>query len=211
MLLEADTEECKAADVDGNNAVSVAELVNAVNASLFGCFVTPPSRTQTPTRTNTRPRPSSTPKATRTMTPTKTHTRTPTLRPTVRFGCPTKFSDHPGGWVCVFEGRYNETCGKPDFRGTFETRESGVRINLGEPPIFYLRGVATGPGSAQLLESSASPEFKEPVHTLTEVTAQLSQDGKSLEISTHPFWGLLVLGRCAFDRYEGDFIRVNIR
>lgn len=73
---------CPAFDANGNGSVAINELVTAVNNNLYGCGVTPPTRTFTPTRTET---PTLTPTS---VPPTATATNPPvsTLDGGVLFG-----------------------------------------------------------------------------------------------------------------------------
>ncbi len=71
-------------DFDGDNAVSISELITAVRSALDGC---PPPDTPTPTSTPTStPTATATPTATNTPTSTFTATATPTETPLPRCG-----------------------------------------------------------------------------------------------------------------------------
>lgn len=210
LSLRTTSAACDAADENKDGHVSVAEVIKAVNAASWGCFVTPPTRTPTPrftttpTSTPTQPVPTRTPKPTRTKTNTRTRTPTPTRRPTPPFGCPTDLTDTESEVVCVFEGSYNDSCGPRTYRLSLGFVNSRLHLVQHPSPTLFFRVQPTSEHSAQLVDFDTFCPFRRPFEFEGEVL--VSEDGRSVRIDFEPF---LTAGRCEFDIYRGEFIGVE--
>ncbi|HVM96635.1 MAG TPA: hypothetical protein VMT89_09615 [Candidatus Acidoferrales bacterium] len=174
-------------DLNGDNEVTIDELITAVNASLNGCpaAVTP---TASPT-----PRP------------------TPTAAPVT--GCTLRF-DQSGGDFCMFIGHINTACGNQSIPVSFSSLPGlGVFLAMTPPGADCTQGqcytflaTPTTGTTANLTHWSNSlfdPYFQ---HTLSG-DVELSGDGETLTVTptSTPF----SISGCPFVEFDGTYRSVN--
>jgi len=173
---------------DGSPALTVDELVGAINKSLGGCEVAPATPTTTPTAT-----------ATVTHTPTPRPTVTPTRPPSCRSGFTTR-----GTNLCSFRGRFNLGCGNSltsSFSSDGSTLLIRIDTQLTSPPTVAFSARVDGV-SAATLTGWSTDNFATVRPTTGSV--QLTNDGQQLVIfpNTSPF----MIQSCAFVQYNGSFL-----
>ena len=179
-------------DCNGDGAVTINELITAVNNALDGCGAATPTAPPAVT-----PTASATPG--RTSTPTKKPTTTPTPVPR----CPFTFSDH-GAALCGFLGPFNRGCGN-DLNSVFSSDGTTLVVTidtmLDNPPTVAFSATISDASNAQL--SAWSSDNFQTMHP-TAGTIQLTNDGQQLVIFPNdpPF---MILG-CNFVQYVGDFV-----
>jgi hypothetical protein len=181
-------------DCNGDGAVTINELITAVNNALDGCGAAtptaPPAATPTPTVTATPGR---------TSTPTKQPTKTATPLPT----CPFTFSDQ-GAALCQFLGPFNRGCGN-QLNSVFSSDGSTLVVTidtmLDNPPTVAFGAQITDGANATL--TVWSTDNFQTMHP-TAGTVQLTGGGQQLVIfpNNSPF---MILG-CNFVQYIGDFV-----
>lgn len=196
---------CVAADGNSDGRVSVGELVDAVNAALYGCFVVPPTRTPTPRVTPT-PRPTLTFTPTRipaTPTPTRTRTRTPTRTATPGgvTGCPLDFTSSDAERGCLFFGSFNDNCGTTRYAGSFLALDSQFVVALFSDPELYVVAEIRTPRSAVVFGWTGDSSLTdiEPASGVMVLTA----DGEGFGVQIDP--PVFTIGGCPFDTYLSTF------
>jgi hypothetical protein len=179
-------------DCGGDGAVTINDLITAVNNALNGCGGATPTApaTATPTPTATQGR---------TSTPTKKPTKTPTPVPS----CPFTFSDG-GASLCRFRGPFNQGCGN-ELNSVFSSDGSTLVVTidtmLDNPPTVAFSAVVDSATSASL--TAWSTDNFQSMHP-TAGTIQLTGDGQQLVIFPNdpPF---MILS-CNFVQYIGAFV-----
>ena len=175
-------------DCNGDGAVTINELITAVNNALSGCGAATATleRTVTPTRT-----------------PTLTHK--PTVTPTPVPHCAFTFTDTNGNGACVFQGTYNRGCGSA-LNSTFLSTGTLLTVEIAtmdNPQAFVFFRAMVDSSTSASLEAWSTDGFQTSNHPIAGVI-QLNDNGSQLVVFPNdpPF----MIQGCNFVQYLGTYI-----
>lgn len=214
-------------DLNGDNEVTIDEIITAINSALNGCPDTAPALsvgcpgdlngdnqvtideiiTAVITALNGCPTPTPSPTGTPGPPLTPTATATPTATPT---SCPFTFTDNTLdlGVSCGYLGPFSDN---PDCPAELNALVLGdgnglVAVSVGSDPLITFGGTVVSPTSANIIAYFVGDD--PTVHPLAGVM-ELQNDGLLLVIDPSSVPDFNIGGaECSFDRYEGTFTQV---